>query len=234
MESFDVVIAPLRAFWVEVGAWLPRLAIALVVLVAGWFIAKAVRFGVVRALRAINFNVLTERAGFDRFLQQGGSDKDTTDLFGALAFWLVVLTALVVAFNGLGLSQVTDLLTRLLLFLPRLLIALLVIIFGSYFGRFVGNAVHLWCRNAGIGDGEVLGRIAQYAIVAFVVLIAVDQLDIGSGLVQQTFLIVLFGVVFGLALSFGLGGRERAAKLIDKWFPQRDDGSDAAPTIRRL
>jgi hypothetical protein len=225
MESYNVV-EPLRAFLVLLSTWLPRLAIAVLVVVAGWLIAKAVRFGVVKGLRAVNFNVLTERAGVDRFLQQGGSESDTTDLFGALAWWLVILAALVVAFNGLGLTQVTELITRVLLFLPRLLLALLVIIFGSYFGRFVGNAVAIWCRNAGIADAELLSRLAQYAIVAFVVLIAVDQLDIGSGLVQKTFLIVLAGVVLGLALSFGLGGRERAASLIDKWFPRRGEGAD--------
>lgn len=221
MESFNV--EPLRAFLFQIGSYLPRLAVALLVVLAGWLIAKALRFGVVKALRAFNFHVLTERAGVDNFLQQGGSEKDTADLFGAIAWWLVMIAALVIAFNGLGLTQVTELLTRVLLFVPRLLIALLILIFGAYFGRFVGNAVMIWCRNAGIGDAEVLARIAQYAIVAFVVLIAVDQLDIGSGLVQQTFLIVLFGIVLCLALSFGLGGRERAQALIEKWFPRRND-----------
>lgn len=223
MESFNVV-EPLRAFLYQIGSALPRLAIALVVLAAGWLIAKAVRFAVVKGLRAINFPVLTERAGIDRFLQQGGSDKDATDLFGAIAWALVLLIALVVAFNGLGLTQVTELLTRVLLFLPKLLLALVIVVLGAYFGRFVGNAVLAWCRNADIADGELLAKLAQTAIVAFVVLIAIDQLDIGSGLVQKTFLILLFGIVFCLAIAFGLGGRDRAAALIERWFPRERDG----------
>jgi hypothetical protein len=227
MESFNVVVEPVRAFMFQIASYLPRLAVALVVLVAGWLIAKALRFGVVKALRALNFHVLTERAGVDAFLQQGGTEKDTTDLFGAIVYWLVILAALVIAFNGLGLTQVTDLLTRVLFFLPKLLIALLVLIFGSYFGRFVGNAVLVWCRNMRIGDAELLARIAQYTIVAFVALIAIDHLDIGGRLVQQTFLILLFGIVLGLALSFGLGGRDRAAALIDRWFPPKDDRVDS-------
>lgn len=221
MNNFDMVIEPLRSFLVEVGATLPRLAVALVVLVAGWLIAKAVRFGVVKALRALNFHVLTERAGVDGFLQQGGTEKDTTALFGTIVYWVAILVALIVAFNSLGLTQVTDLLTRVLLFLPKVLLALLVIIFGSYFGRFVSNAVQTYLRNIGITDAELLGRAAQYAIVAFVALIAVDQLDLGGDLVQHTFLILLGGVVFALALAFGLGGRERAAGLLERWWPHR-------------
>lgn len=224
MQNIDVVLEPMRALLYQVGAFLPRLALAAAVLLAGWLVAKAFRFSVVKALRALNFHVLTERAGIDNFLQQGGTDKDTTEVFGWIAYVLVILASLLVAFNSLGLTQVTDLLGRLLLFVPRLLVALLVLVFGSYFARFAGNAVQSYCRAAGISDGGVLGRLMQYGVMAFVVLLAVDHLDIGGGLIQQTFLILLSGIVIALALSFGLGGRDRAAALIERWFPR--DGDD--------
>ena len=100
----------------------------------------------------------------------------------------------------------------------------MVVVFGSYFARFSGNAVQSYCRAAEISDGELLGRFMQYGIMAFVVLLAVDHLDIGGGLIQRTFLILLSGIVVALALSFGLGGRDRAAALIERWFPR--DRSD--------
>ena len=221
MENLDVIVHPLRAFLVEIGAFLPRLAVAIVVLIAGWLIAKAVRFAVVKALRALNFHVLTERAGVDGVLQQGGSERDCTDVFGLVLYWVVILAALIIACNGLGLHQVTELLTRVLLFLPKLLLGLLVIIGGSYFARFVGHVVQTHLRNAGIRDAELLGRIARYAIVVFMVLIAIDHMEVGTGLVQDTFLILLAGVVLALALAFGLGGREWAARALQRWFPRR-------------
>lgn len=220
MDTLNISVEPLRAVLVQVGAYLPRLGVALVIVLAGWLIAKALRFGTIKALRALNFHVLSERAGTDEFLQQGGSRKDTADLVGLIVYWLVMLGALIVAFNGLGLSQVTDVLSKVLLFLPKLLVGLLVVVFGLYFARFVGQSVQAWCRGADIGDAELIGRIVRYAIVTFVVLIAVDHVDIGSGLVQQTFLILLGGVVFGLALAFGIGGKDRAAAAIERWFPR--------------
>jgi len=222
MGEFNMIVDPVRAFLVQIGSYLPRVAVALAVAIAGWLVAKAVRFAVVRTLRAVNFHVLTERAGVDAFLQQGGTEKDTTDVFGTLVYWLVILVALIVAGNGLGLTQVTELLTRVLLFLPKLLVGLLVIVIGSYFGRFVGNAVQTYCRNAGISDGELLARVAQYGIVVFVVLIAIDQLELGGELVQRTFLILLAGLVFALALAFGLGGRDWAAAMLARWFPRQE------------
>lgn len=222
MESFQIAIEPLRALLVQVGAYLPRFGVALAIALIGWLLAKALRFASVKALHALNFHVLTERAGVDEFLQQGGTRKDTADLVGLIVFWLVLLAALIVASNGLGLTQITDVLARVLLFLPRLLVGLLVAVFGLYFARFVGQSVAAWCRGEGIGDAELIGRVVRYAIVTFVVLIAIDHLDLGSGLVQQTFLILLAGVVFGLALAFGLGARERAAEMIERWFPRAE------------
>jgi hypothetical protein len=220
MQNIDVMLEPVRALLQQIGAFMPRLLIAVGVLIVGWLVAKAFRFSVVKALRAINFHVVTERAGIDGFLQQGGTEKDTTDLIGWLAYALAILASLIIAFNSLDLTQVTTLLSSVLLFVPRLLVAMLVVVFGSYFARFAGNAVQSYCRAAGISDAELLGHVMQYGIMAFVVLLAVDHLNIGGGLIQQTFLILLAGVVFALALSFGLGGRDRASALIERWFPR--------------
>lgn len=219
MERVDVMLEPVRAFLVQVGAFLPRLAVALVVLLAGYLLAKAARFAVQRALRAINFHILTERAGIDAFLQRGGTQSDTASVLATLVYWLVILAALVVAFNGLGLTQVTELLSRVMLFVPKVIVAVLILAFGAYFARFVGNAVITYCRGIGVGDGEGLGRLARYAITVFVVMIAFDQLDIGGQIIREAFLIVLGGLVLALALAFGLGGRRWAAAHLERWWP---------------
>jgi hypothetical protein len=125
------------------------------------------------------------------------------------------------AFNLLGLEYITDLLGRVVWFLPKVMVALLILAFGAYFARFVGNAVSAYGRNIRLQDAEMLGRIAQYTILAFVVLIALDQVNVGGDIVRQTFLIVLAGVVFALALAFGLGGKEWAAEMLERWWPRR-------------
>ena len=175
----------------------------------------------------MNFHVLTERAGIDGFLQQGGTEKDTTDLFGALAYWLVILAALIDRVQRPGPRPRSPTCWRACCCsCRRLLVALLLLIFGAYFARFVGNAVTIYLpQRRHQPTPSCSARLAQYAIVAFVVLIAIDQLDIGGGLVQQTFLILLGRRrCLALALAFGLGGRERAATLLERWFPRRNDG----------
>jgi flagellar biosynthesis protein FliQ len=221
MDRIEVMLEPLRVFLRQVADFLPRLALALIVLIAGWLIAKMVRFAIAKGLRKVNFHVVTERAGIDGFLNDGGISMDATDMLAWLVYWIVILAALVVGFNMLGLSYVTDLLSRVLLFVPKVLVALLILAFGAYFAKFVGNAVCAYFRNVHMQDADLLGNLARYAILAFVVLIALDQVNVGGDIVRQTFLILLAGVVFALALAFGLGGREWAAELLDRWWPRK-------------
>jgi len=227
MNELGFQLEPLRAIVFQIGTFLPRLLVALLVVVAGWLLAKVVRFAVTRALRAMNFPVLTERAGLDGFLRQGGMKTDTTGVAGMLAYWAVILAALIIAFNGLGLVYITDLLGKVVWFLPNIFVALLVLAFGSYFARFVGEAVLSYCRSAGMRDALFFSKVAQYAVLIFVVLIALDQVRVGGDIVRQSFIVILAGFVFALALAFGLAGRDWAARRIDEWLPR--DGPAGAP-----
>ena len=160
----------------------------------------------------------------DGFLQRGGAGFDTTRLFGGLVYWVVILAALIVASNSLGLTYVTELLGRMMVFVPRLVVALLILAFGSYFARFVGNAVVTYSRGIGVRDADPLGRLARYVVLVFVIMLALDELNIGGAILANAFLIVLGGFVLAMALAFGLGGREWAAQRLESWWPSDKSG----------
>jgi hypothetical protein len=227
MQSIDLLLESAREFLHQIATFLPRLLLALVVVAIGWLFAKAVRFAVEKGMRAVNFTVLTERAGTDNFLQQAGLKGDTTTLFGLVAYWLAILATLMIAFNGLGATYIADLLGRVVLFTPKLVVAMLVVVFGAYCARVVGSAVYTYCVDAQIPDADLLGRIARYLIVIFVVMIALGQVEVGGDIVQRTFLILLAGLVLALALAFGIGGKDWAAAMLERWWPRhkRDDDS---------
>ena len=226
MENFSMLVEPIRETLHQIAAFLPRLLLAIVVLVVGWLVARAVRFAIVKALRALNFNVVTEKAGIDHFLQQGGADIDTVRVLGALFYWLVILAALMIAFNSLDLAYVTDLIGRIVLFVPRVMVAVVILVFGAYFARFVGAALASYLRNAGVTEAGLMGRLSLYAIMAFVIMIALDQIGLGD-VIRQTFLIIVAAIALGLALAFGLGGQKRAGELIERWSRRDVDEEDA-------
>ena len=221
MDQVNLALEPLRVFLVQLGEFLPKLFLAIVIIIAGWLLAKFLKFFVIKALQTINFHVLAEKAGIDGFLRQGGVKTGLVGIFGVLIYWLVILITLVIAFNGLGLTYVTDLVSRVVMFMPKVIVAVLVLAFGMYFARFIGQTVSTYCKNVGLEDSELLGRISQYAIMIFVVLIALDQVNVVTDIIRQTFLILLAGLALALALAFGLGGQKSAADLLERWWPKK-------------
>lgn len=218
MEQVNVVVDAVRTFLVQLSGFLPKLLAAMVILIAGWMIAKMFNFIVVRGLKAINFNVITEAAGMDKFLRQGGIKKTTIDILGILIYWLVILGTLLVTFNTLGLGVVSELFRSIVQFVPNVIVAILILAIGLYFARFVDNVVVAYSRNIGAEDAELVGRVARYAIMVFVFVISLKQVQVGGDILDKTFLILIAGIVTALAISFGLGGQKWAATQLEKFM----------------
>ena len=225
MEPISNMMEPLNAFLAQASQLMPRVALAAVVLVAGWLVAKLARLGLQKGLKAINFHVLTERAGIDAFLRQGGITRATDGILATLVYWLTILATLMIAFNVLELADVTHLIAQVAMFVPRIIVALLVLVLGAYFARFIDQTITAYGSNMALADATILGRLARYTIMVFVVLIALEQVQIVSELLRESFLIILAGVVLALSLAFGLGGRKWAESLLERWWPSASSRS---------
>ncbi len=221
MEQVDVVVESVRTFLMQLGEFLPKLVGVIVVLVIGWLVAKLLELVVVRGLKLVNFNVVTEKAGLDSFLRHGGVRRSTIDILGILVYWLVILATLLAGFNTLGLTVVSDMFSKITLFIPHVIVAVLVLAIGLYFARFVADTVTAYGKNVGLQDAVLIGRVAYYAILVFVVLIALDQVQVGGEIVRFTYYVLLTGVVLALAIAFGLGGQKWAGGQIDKLMERK-------------
>jgi hypothetical protein len=223
MDMLSVISESAQAMVARLAQWLPGLLLAILILVGGWLCARLLRYLLVKGLRAVNFGVLAERSGLDSILRRGGVKYDSVSLLGALAYWLIVLLAAMAAFNSVGLPGVSELLGQIALFVPSLLVAVVALAFGVYFARFAGDALSVYLRNIGFDGAERLGGLLRVAVVVFVVALALDQLGIGGALVGRMVLILLAGVGLGLAIAFGLGGRDWAAGWLERWRARRTE-----------
>jgi hypothetical protein len=218
MNELNIALDAAREFLIEVGRFLPRLLVALLILIAGWLLAKLARTLIVRGLKAARFQALTDKLGIDAFLKQGGMKRNAGELVGALAYWVVMLLALLTTFNVLGLGIVTELLKRILLYLPNVVVAVIVLALGLYFARFMAEVVAGYGRNVGLTDADLFGRLTRYGILAFTVVIALDQLQIGQAILVPAFLILFGGLCLALAIMFGLGGQRWASEVLERFF----------------
>lgn len=196
-------------------AAIPRVLGFLLILIVGWIISSLLAKGVTALLHAVRFNDLARRSGFADFVQKMGVRSDSAGVIAAIAKWFVRLITLVVAFDMLGLPAVSSVLQQLLLWLPNLVVGLVVLVVGGLAANALSRLVRGATAEAGFSNPDVLATVARVAVWSFAIVVALNQLGIATELIN----ILLVGVVGALALAsglaFGLGGRDRAARILD-------------------
>jgi hypothetical protein len=221
MQIIDVSLQSLRAFLTQVAAFMPTLIGALVLLIAGWIVAKLTRAGIKKLLSILHFDQLAERSGVEAFLRQGQVSMSLSGLVASLAYWFVLLIAFVMVSNSLGLGAVADLFNRAVLYLPNVVAAILVLVLGILVARMVNRAVFAFLNGLRFDGALALSTLAEYALTVFVVFMALEQLQISTTLLISAFQIGFGSVCLALALAFGLGGREWAAGVLKRVSEQR-------------
>lgn len=216
-QQIDIFLASLQTFWSEIAIFVPKLLAALILFLLGWLLARLLKSGVERLLKALKFDSLAEKSGLESLANSGGFQLSLSGLIGALAYWLIILVVAVSVANSLGLQTVAELLNRVVLYLPNVLVAILVMLFGTLLARFVNRLIFTWLNGIKAPNALFMSTSAEYMVQIFAFFLALEQLDIGTQLVTAAFSIAFGGLVLALALAFGLGGRDWAANKIKEW-----------------
>lgn len=215
-DQFIVLFDSLRNTWEQTLAFLPRLTVGLLFLLAGWVLARLVRSGMIRLLRLLRVDQAFERAGVEDFLLRGGVRATGVTLVGQTLYFVFLLAVVLGALDAMGLAVAATLVERVFSYLPNVIVAVVVLIFGSILARFVQGLVFTALNNLGVGGAPAISSAAKYGLLFFVVSLALDQLSIGGQLIQSAFQLAFGGVCLALALAFGLGGRDWAAAILTR------------------
>lgn len=215
-QQLDVFVSSLTSFWTQLAAFVPQLLAALLLLFVGWLFANLVRTGVTKLLDVLRFDGLAEKTGIEAFLKQGNIELSLSRLLAKLAYWVVILIVVVTVANSLGLHIVADLFNKIVLYIPNIIVAILVLVFGILVARFINRMVFAYLNNIGVQGALTISTLSEYAVIIFVVFVALEQLQIGTSLLTAAFQIGFGAIGLAFALAFGLGGREWAANVIKK------------------
>jgi hypothetical protein len=228
----DAVVLALSGALNVLVAFLPRLLGALVILLLGWLLAKAVEALATRGLRAVRFNEVADRAELDRFLARAGVRLDPAAVVGTLAYWFLLLIFVGAAFNAFGLPQATAVINQIVAYLPNVAVALVVLLAGALLAQFAATLVRGASRTARVGDPDLLATLARAAVLAFAVLIALNQLQIGATIVNTLFVAVVGMLALAGALAFGLGGRDEETRAAAPTITAARPAAPPAPPAR--
>ena len=221
MEVKAVVMSAWGAFATKITTFLPDLIGAIIIFVGGWLLAKLLRLLIVKFLRLIRIDSLSEKTGVKGFLEKGNIQKTLSQIVGMLVYWFFMILVLIASLDALGLVIVSDMLDSIFLYIPNVVAAIIVLILGLLFGNLLAAAVKTAAGNAGLLIGDTLGKISLYAIVFFAGSIALLQLGIGEAVVAAAFIILFGATALALALAFGLGGKDAAAELLKAWMEKK-------------
>ncbi len=198
------------------GEFVPALFGALVILFAGYLVAKVVEKGTKSLLRRLHFNQLLERGGVLQAVERSGSHLNPARVIANLVFWVVMFAVLLIAASAIGLDSLANVFTELMSYIPSVIAAIVIIILGIVLGGFVGGLI--MASAGGLHGGPWLARIGRGGVIVLAVFMALQELGIATDIVTTAFAILFGAVALALALSFGLGNRELAGEITREWY----------------
>jgi Conserved TM helix len=223
----DVIGQTLSGFEQELAAFGPRFAAMLVILVAGFLVAGALRFTLRFLLRWLGFDRFSERVGLAHMLRKAGFAGQPSGVLGAGASFLVLAFFVLLALGTLDLRLARELVAQAFTYLPQVLVAGALLALGGLLAGFVRRSVLIAAVNAGLPSARLLSAFVQGALLIFFGAMAAEHLGVGRQIILVSFTILFGGVVLALSLAFGLAGRDLARELLErlarKGEPPRED-----------
>jgi hypothetical protein len=197
--------------------FLPRLIVMLILAFVGWVIAYVVKAVLRSILRLIKFDKLSENAGASQLLTTAALPS-ATEVLSRFVFWVTWIGFILLGVHALGILGLQQQVAKFFLFLPRVFVAIFILFLGLLAASFFSRAALLAAVNANVPSPRVLSIALRSIIIVFVLSIVFEEL----GLAEQTMLVafgIAFGaMMFGLAIAFGMGGRDLAKRFLEKKF----------------
>lgn len=202
----------------ELGRIAPALIAAVLVLMAGYLLARQIERWVDRVLKRMDFNKMAEEGGLAEAVGRARPYLDPVHAVGKLMFWLVMLVVILLASAALGLESINQMFGMMLSFIPTLIAGIVIVILGIIVGEFVRGLI---LASAGRVEGvPMVAKLAKTAVVMIAIFMSLEQVGVAEEIVTAAFTLIVGAVALGVGLAFGLGNRELAGEITRKWYEE--------------
>ena len=205
--------------------FLPRLLAMLIIFVIGWLIALVLKIAVKHILTWVRFSRVSDSAGITQMLSKAALPP-SEELLSRLVFWVAGIAFMFLGFSALGIFALQEQISRFFLFLPQLFVAILVLFVGLLAADFFSRAALLAAVNANVASPRLFSAPVRFLITILAVSMALDQIGLGRHVVLIAFSIAFGAVMLGMAIAFGLGGRDAAKLLIERQLTKETEDEE--------
>ncbi len=219
----QLIMEPLKNMLNAVAVYLPFLFGALLILFIGLAIAGILSSMVQKGLERLKLNDFCAKLGLNDLLIKGGISISPVNLVASFVYWFLMIVVLATTLHAIGLEVVAKLLEGVMGYVPHVIAAVFVLIVGMFLANFVSGVVRAAAKNVNLNRAELLAGLTKMAILVFTWVSALEQLNIATFFVTTTFQIFFAAVCFALALSFGLGGKDLAARILWDFYNQQNE-----------
>jgi Conserved TM helix len=221
----QALLKPLELLGHHVLTVLPNVLAMGIILLGGFFIARAFGFFVERLFRVIGFDHLCDRLGMNAALLRGGVKTDPSRIVGRGLYWTVIVLASIAALGALNLTPINQFAQSLLAYIPHLVTAAVIILAGYVLSNFVSRAVLIAAVNAGLPPARLIAASSRWGLQVLAGAMALEQLGIAQHIVVVGFGITWGGIVLAAAIAFGLGAADLAKGFLERRLVARSTSS---------
>ncbi len=196
-------------------SFIPVLFTALVILIVGSLVAHFIHKLLTKLLKVISFDKVVSKLGLASILKNGGIEHKPSDLVALLVYIVMMFVVAVMTIKAFGYSIAGDLVDKLIAYIPSVISGVVVLIVGMLLARFVSTLVYIGAKNTDMPAPAALSRLTKLAIMIYVTIIFLKEVGIGFLFEGVNYTIFVGGVVFALAIAFGLAGKDVASHYLD-------------------
>jgi hypothetical protein len=224
----------LNRFLAKVITFVPNLLAMITILIIGFLIAWIVKILLLRFLKAIQFDKVSERWGLTHILSKGGMTYSPANLLSGFFYWVIVLITLILGINALEVVATQNFIARFFNYLPNLFAAVIILAIGYLIAIFLSQAALIAAVNAQIDSARLLARVVRWFIIILSLTMALYQLGIAESIIIVAFTVIFGGIVLALAIAFGWGGRELAKDFLEKLYKSREEKKEGKDNISHI
>lgn len=197
-------------------SYVPNIVIAVILFIIGWVVGDALGTWIAKIIRAVKIDKVLEKLDLHVLLQRAGYRLDSGLFLGTLVKWFVILGFLVASLDILQLEQINAFLREVLAYIPRVIVATLILIIAAIVADVLQKIVVASARAAAVTSAELFGGITKWLIWIFAFIMALEQLGLVGPFLQIFMTGIVATITIAVGLSFGLGGKDAAQNFINK------------------
>lgn len=209
-------LSRLKAALMQILAILPGLLLALVILMAGFLVARTLEKLADALLDRVHFDREAARWGVAEAVERSGVGERPTRVVGKLLFWFVMLVVILLASIALGVENINEIFANLLGYVPSVFAAIIVMVLGLILGEFVRALI--LASAGGVEGVPTLAQVAKSVVIVIAVFMALQQVGVAADIVTTAFTLILGAAALAVALAFGLGNTQLAGEITRRWY----------------